>query len=73
MGNGAKAQQRRDRGGKDGAKGGKSQLKANEASKTIVCGTCKQSFMITARAPALTVHAEKHDKSLSECFPDFKV
>ncbi|KLO20435.1 DUF1909-domain-containing protein [Schizopora paradoxa] len=73
MGNGAKAQQRRERGGKDAGKGGKSQLKVNEASKSIVCGTCRQSFMTTARAPALTAHAEKHSKALADCFPDFKV
>ncbi len=41
---GAKAQQRRER-GKDAGKGGKSQLKINEQSKSIVCNTCRQSFV----------------------------
>jgi hypothetical protein len=42
---GAKAQQKRERNAKDANKGGKSQLKANEASKTIVCQTCRQPFV----------------------------
>ncbi|KAH8120639.1 DUF1909-domain-containing protein [Phellopilus nigrolimitatus] len=69
MGNGAKAQQRRDRADKAGAKGGKSQLKVNEASKNIVCKICKQPFMMTAREPALVEHAQnKHSKTKDECF-----
>ncbi|KAH6917615.1 At2g23090 like protein [Coprinopsis sp. MPI-PUGE-AT-0042] len=72
MGNGAKAQQKRERNADKNAKGGKSQLKVNEASKSIVCMTCRQPFMNTARAPALEAHAtEKHDKTIAECFPTF--
>ncbi|TEB39314.1 DUF1909-domain-containing protein [Coprinellus micaceus] len=73
MGNGAKAQQKRERNAKDANKGGKSQLKANEASKTIVCQTCRQPFMNTTRAPALEEHAtSKHSKTLADCFPTFQ-
>jgi len=71
MGNGAKAAQKRERNGAVSAKGGgKSQLKSNEASKNIVCQTCRQPFMSTTRAPALEDHAKsKHGKDMAECFP----
>ncbi|EPQ60933.1 DUF1909-domain-containing protein [Gloeophyllum trabeum ATCC 11539] len=74
MGNGAKAQQKRERNSKaPPAKGSKSQLKVNEAAKNIVCTTCRQPFMITTRQPALEQHAQnKHSKTLADCFPDFK-
>ncbi|KAH0590413.1 hypothetical protein H2248_000568 [Termitomyces sp. 'cryptogamus'] len=53
MGNGAKAQQKRERNAdKNAAKGSKSQSKVNEAAKSIVCSDCRQSFLITTRAPA---------------------
>ncbi|KAF5337420.1 hypothetical protein D9611_003238 [Ephemerocybe angulata] len=72
MGNGAKAQQKRERNQGAAAKGGKSQLKVNEASKSIICETCRQPFMNTTRAPALETHAtSKHSKTLAECFPTF--
>ncbi|KAF7982076.1 hypothetical protein HWV62_30378 [Athelia sp. TMB] len=46
MGNGAKAQQKRERNADKGAaKGSKSQAKVNEAAKNIVCATCKQAFV----------------------------
>ncbi|KAJ7932629.1 At2g23090 like protein [Mycena leptocephala] len=72
MGNGAKAAQKRERNAEKGAaKGSKSQAKVNEAAKSIVCGTCKQSFLITTRAPALEEHAQnKHSKTMAECFPN---
>ncbi|KAF9785959.1 DUF1909-domain-containing protein [Thelephora terrestris] len=71
MGNGAKAQQKRERNAaRDAQKGNKSQLKSNEASKSIICQTCRQPFMSTTRAPALEDHAKsKHNKTLAECFP----
>ncbi|KAJ7071244.1 At2g23090 like protein [Mycena amicta] len=71
MGNGAKAAQKRERNAdKNAAKGSKSQAKVNEAAKSIVCTTCKQTFLITTRAPALAEHADnKHGKSLADCFP----
>ncbi|KJA25966.1 hypothetical protein HYPSUDRAFT_36813 [Hypholoma sublateritium FD-334 SS-4] len=74
MGNGAKAQQKRERNAdKAGAGGSKSQAKVNEAAKSIVCGTCKQPFLITTRAPALEEHARnKHSKTMADCFPNFK-
>lgn len=57
-GNGAKAAQKRERNAKQNAKSAGSQLKTNEAAKTIVCDLCKQTFLGTMRKPALTTHAE---------------
>lgn len=43
---GAKAQQKRERNApQNSQKGSKSQLKTNEASKNIVCQTCRQPFV----------------------------
>jgi len=62
-GNGAKAAQKRERNADKNKKPAGSQLKANEAAKTIVCVQCKQSFLGTMRRPALETHAEnKHSK-----------
>ncbi|KAH9487142.1 hypothetical protein JR316_0001211 [Psilocybe cubensis] len=73
MGNGAKAQQKRERNAdKNAPKGSKSQAKINEAAKSIICGVCRQNFLITTRAPALEEHsANKHSKTMAECFPNF--
>ncbi|KAF5384705.1 hypothetical protein D9757_006198 [Collybiopsis confluens] len=73
MGNGAKAQQKRERNlDKNAAKGSKSQSKTNEAAKSIVCQTCRQAFFVTTRAPELDQHAQnKHSKALADCFPTF--
>ncbi|KAN0100892.1 At2g23090 like protein [Tylopilus felleus] len=73
MGNGAKAAQKRERNaGKQTDKGPSSRTKVNEAAKTIICLTCRQTFLLTTRAPALEEHAQnKHSKTLAECFPDF--
>jgi hypothetical protein len=57
-GNGAKAAQKRERNALKNNKSAGSQLKSNEAAKTIVCEMCKQSFLGTMRKPALTTHAE---------------
>ncbi|KAI8329225.1 At2g23090 like protein [Chlamydoabsidia padenii] len=71
MGNGQKAQMKRERNAK-AAKGPASQLKVNAAAKNIICKTCFQTFLCTSREKALTEHAEnKHNKKMSECFPDF--
>jgi hypothetical protein len=44
----------------------------NEAAKDIICVTCRQTFLKTTRAPALTEHASnKHSKTLQDCFPGF--
>ncbi|KAL8279926.1 hypothetical protein RQP46_007776 [Phenoliferia psychrophenolica] len=52
--------------------GGVSQLKSNEKAMSIQCVTCKQVFMTTTKAAALTEHADsKHKKALLECFPGF--
>jgi len=73
MGNGAKAQQKRERNAdKSSAKGSKSQAKVNEAAKNIICQTCKQTFLLTTRGPALEEHAlNRHNKTLKDCFPAF--
>ena len=64
-GNGAKAAARRDRQAKDNKKPAGSQLKSIEATKTMVCVKCKQSFISTMRKPALTSHAEVLHPELS--------
>jgi len=72
MGNGAKAQQKRERNADKNAPKGKSQAKVNEAAKNIICQTCRQAFLLTTRAPALEEHAKnKHSKTLKDCFPNF--
>ncbi|PHH84372.1 hypothetical protein CDD83_2036 [Cordyceps sp. RAO-2017] len=69
MGNGAKAQQKRERNQKDG-KTAKSQLKENEKAMSIQCQVCKATFLQTTKAPALLEHASnKHNKGLADCFP----
>jgi len=72
MGNGNRAQQKRERNAEKAApKGAKSQAKSNEAAKKIVCVICKQPFLVTTRAPALEEHSQnKHSKSMTDCFPD---
>ena len=70
MGNGAKAQQKRERNQKDAGKSAKSQLKVNQAACDIQCVICKSTFLKTTKTPALLEHAEnKHSKGLAECFP----
>ncbi|KXS15122.1 DUF1909-domain-containing protein [Gonapodya prolifera JEL478] len=73
MGNGARSQQKRERNADKGAKKGPtSQLKENEAAKSILCTICKQQFLCTAREGNLKDHAEnKHSKTLADCFPTF--
>ncbi|KAF2433906.1 DUF1909-domain-containing protein [Tothia fuscella] len=68
MGNGAKAQQKRDR-KKDDKKGPTSQLKTNAAAKSIKCKTCFQDFQSTTNRQALETHADsKHSKKYEDCF-----
>ncbi|EKM48002.1 uncharacterized protein PHACADRAFT_266604 [Phanerochaete carnosa HHB-10118-sp] len=70
MGNGARAQQKRERNQAKTASTAKSQTKVNEAAKNIMCQTCRQTFLLTTRAPALEEHAQnKHSKTMAECFP----
>ncbi|KZP32202.1 DUF1909-domain-containing protein [Athelia psychrophila] len=72
MGNGAKAQQKRERNADKSAGGSKSQIKSNETAKTIVCATCKQGFLLTTRGPALEEHSQnKHSKTMADCFPNY--
>ncbi|WFD49436.1 hypothetical protein GLX27_004117 [Malassezia furfur] len=73
MGNGARAQQKRERNAKANAsKDPKSQLKANEAAKNVICQVCRQTFLMTVREPALKQHAEnKHSKTVKDCFPNW--
>ncbi|PPJ49703.1 hypothetical protein CBER1_02877 [Cercospora berteroae] len=68
MGNGAKAQQKRERNAKDTSNKG-SQLKTNAAAKTIKCKVCFADFQSTTKQPALTEHASnKHNKKYEDCF-----
>ncbi|KAJ9123352.1 hypothetical protein QFC22_001551 [Naganishia vaughanmartiniae] len=71
MGNGAKAQMKRDKNAAGAGKGGASQLKTNTASQSIQCKTCFQTFQSTAKVAELTQHAEnKHsNKAKADCFP----
>ncbi|CAI7610576.1 hypothetical protein N7516_006066 [Penicillium verrucosum] len=69
MGNGAKANMKRERNAKD-QKTAKSQTKSNEKAMSIQCQICRQTFLQTTKAPALLEHASnKHSKGLPECFP----
>ncbi|KNE65082.1 hypothetical protein AMAG_10742 [Allomyces macrogynus ATCC 38327] len=70
MGNGSKAQQKRERNAKAAGGVAKSQLKVNEAAKNIQCVVCKQTFLGTANLATLNQHAEnKHNKTAADCFP----
>lgn len=72
-GNGAKAAQKRARNEKKAGPKAASQLKTNTAAMSIICATCKQTFLSTSREPQLTLHAvNKHNATLPQCFPDFK-
>ncbi|GAM87553.1 hypothetical protein ANO11243_055800 [Dothideomycetidae sp. 11243] len=68
MGNGAKAQQKRDRNAKDTKKGPTTQLKANAAAQTIKCKKCFQTFQSTTNKQALEEHAGKHTMTYDACF-----
>ncbi|KAI8070906.1 At2g23090 like protein [Gongronella butleri] len=72
MGNGQKAQMKRERNAQKGTKGGNSQLKKNDAAKNIICKKCFTTFLCTSREKNLTEHAEnKHNATMKDCFPDF--
>eukprot|EP01009_Symbiontida_sp_KSa7_P007453 NODE_4308_length_352_cov_278.917492_g3709_i0.p1 GENE.NODE_4308_length_352_cov_278.917492_g3709_i0~~NODE_4308_length_352_cov_278.917492_g3709_i0.p1 ORF type:complete len:80 (-),score=22.80 NODE_4308_length_352_cov_278.917492_g3709_i0:112-330(-) len=60
-----------EKGGKAAQKGAASQLRQNQAAKTIICEVCRQTWMGTAREPELIAHhASKHSKlTLVQCFP----
>ncbi|KAH9890921.1 DUF1909-domain-containing protein [Cubamyces lactineus] len=71
MGNGAKAAQKRERNAAKAGATAKSQLKVNQAAMNIICQTCRQTFLLTTRAPALEEHAQnKHGKTMADCFPN---
>lgn len=57
---GAKAQQKRERNAdKNAAAGSKSQAKVNEAAKSIICSTCKQSFVSAwSSSAAFVIHTK---------------
>jgi uncharacterized CHY-type Zn-finger protein len=73
-GNGARAQQRRERAQKKQRqqKTAKSQLKTNQAALTIQCKVCKQSFMCVSNQDELRRHAEnRHPKlEFAQCFDE---
>ena len=56
MGNGAKAQMKRERNAKGGGGEAKSQLKSNQKAMNVQCSICKQPFMLTVKKPALMDH-----------------
>ncbi|GAA6044331.1 hypothetical protein JCM8097_000927 [Rhodosporidiobolus ruineniae] len=70
-GNGAKAQQKRERNAAAAKKGPTSQLASNAAAMNIKCKVCMQVFMSTTRLPALEEHSQnKHSKPAADCFAD---
>ncbi|KAJ2979591.1 hypothetical protein NQ176_g3151 [Zarea fungicola] len=74
MGNGAKAQQKRERNAKDKAGAAKSQLKVNQAACDIICTVCRSTFLKTTKPPQLLEHAQnKHNKGMADCFPSVTV
>ncbi|CZT25818.1 uncharacterized protein RCC_11487 [Ramularia collo-cygni] len=69
MGNGAKAQQKRERAADKTKKGPTSQLKSNAAAKSVKCKVCFQDFQSTVNRTALDQHAEsRHSKKYEDCF-----
>ncbi|CAM1504286.1 Fc.00g018770.m01.CDS01 [Cosmosporella sp. VM-42] len=70
MGNGARAQQKRERNQKD-QKVAKSQLKVNAQACDIQCQVCKSTFLKTTKAPAFvspnpsTDSPESRDSSIA--------
>ncbi|GAA5851552.1 hypothetical protein JCM8547_001131 [Rhodosporidiobolus lusitaniae] len=69
MGNGAKAQMKRDRNAAAAKKGPTSQLASNAKAMNIKCKVCMQVFMSTTRRPALQEHSQnKHSKDVDACF-----
>lgn len=71
QGNGAKAKQRRERQQAQATSSvPHSQLKSNQASQTILCKVCRQSFMSVSSKTLLEAHKEsKHPKlDYSACF-----
>ncbi|KAL8387872.1 hypothetical protein RB595_009611 [Gaeumannomyces hyphopodioides] len=73
MGNGNRAQQKRERNAKDQKGIKKSQLKVNEQAKKIQCEICKVTFLSTIRGEELEQHSiNKHAKrDMVECFPTY--
>ncbi|CAO1629112.1 unnamed protein product [Jaminaea pallidilutea] len=70
MGNGNRAQQKRERNAADAKKAPASQLKTNQAAMNVMCNICRQTFLQTVREAALKEHAEnKHSKNVPDCFP----
>ncbi|KAI9474922.1 hypothetical protein BX667DRAFT_507198 [Coemansia mojavensis] len=49
MGNGAKAQQKRERNKKSAGAAAKSQLKQNEMAKNVMCNICRNTFLCTVK------------------------
>ncbi|KAI8803104.1 At2g23090 like protein [Cladochytrium replicatum] len=71
MGNGQKANMRREKNAEKAGKPAKSQLKTNEAAKSVMCTICRQTFLSTVREKSLQEHLDsKHaDKTIKDCFP----
>ncbi|RKP18244.1 DUF1909-domain-containing protein [Rozella allomycis CSF55] len=72
MGNGQKAQMKREKNSKLNNGAGKSQLKSNQNAKSIICKICRSTFLCTANITQLSDHAtNKHNKQVSECFDGY--
>ncbi|PWN93164.1 DUF1909-domain-containing protein [Acaromyces ingoldii] len=54
MGNGNRAQQKRERNAAAAKKEPKSQLKTNQAAMNVICMNCRQTFLQTVREPAVS-------------------
>ncbi|KAK9867826.1 hypothetical protein WJX84_007605 [Apatococcus fuscideae] len=68
----ATARARNEKLAKQAGKG--SQLKQNEAARSIQCQICRQTFLCTATLQKLKEHHEsKHSKvAIEQCFPEAK-
>ncbi|KAJ1946252.1 hypothetical protein FBU59_002072 [Linderina macrospora] len=73
MGNGAKAQMKRERNQKNAGGNKNSQLEVNKKAMNVICQVCRTSFLCTISIKALEEHCEnKHSKTVKECFPGFE-
>lgn len=67
-----KEKERKDAAGKKSSSSKEGKAKEAAAATAHVCQSCRQSFMVTAKAKALREHADgKHPKlKHEECFPE---
>eukprot|EP00740_Mantoniella_antarctica_P020666 CAMPEP_0198688454 /NCGR_PEP_ID=MMETSP1468-20131203/105321_1 /TAXON_ID=1461545 /ORGANISM="Mantoniella sp, Strain CCMP1436" /LENGTH=90 /DNA_ID=CAMNT_0044438093 /DNA_START=37 /DNA_END=306 /DNA_ORIENTATION=- len=67
-----KEKERKEGAGKKGGSSKEGKAKEAQAASAHVCQSCRQPFMVTAKAKALQEHADaKHPKLRhEECFPE---